>query len=405
MFRTLAAAPLLLAAALLAACPAEETAECGDGETRCGGVCVETATDPEHCGGCAQPCGEGTCSGGVCTCDASATECPGEWPRCVDTLNDPENCGACGYACPLTGAVCVGGGCQCPGSLPTECPVGAPTACVNLDTDPLNCGACGAVCPLANDVCVLGGCTCPDSLPDACPAACVDFSSDESNCGDCGLACRPGEACGGGACACLPGYSDCTTACYDLEADEANCGSCGHACPTGATCTPAGCDCPGSQTLCAGSPDVCADLATDEAHCGTCSNACTTGQVCTAGTCCAAGQLVCGSTTKSCCDGTACCADGSCQKKHSNGLGGFYWDCSPLGAPWTYADAVLAADAWAVGGAVDMALTACPTNCYGRISTASGRCAIWCFDGSSFPGRVNEDTLCICPTDLDPTWN
>jgi hypothetical protein len=366
MFRTLAAIPLLLAAALLAGCPEEgETVEeCASGLTRCGLACVDTATDEANCGACGQACGEGTCSGGTCTCDAAATECPGEWPRCVDALNDPANCGTCGYACPLANDVCALGECQCPATLPSECPVATPTACVNLDTDEANCGACG-----------------------------VD--------------CRPGEACGAGNCACLPGFTDCTTACYDLDADEAHCGACTTACPVGATCETGSCTCPaGTPDVCGTDPGACVDLDGDEQHCGTCTKVCAAGATCSSGscTCPASPAVVCGTAPGACCEGTGCCGS-ACQTEHSNGLGQSYYDCSPLGAPWTQADAILAADAWASGTDVNMSLTACPAACYGRVSTATGRCAIWCYDGSGAPGRVLEDSLCICPTSLNPAWN
>ncbi len=53
-------------------CPAGTTCEagscvCSDGRTLCGSACVDTDTDPQHCGGCNQTCAApGTCVGGEC---------------------------------------------------------------------------------------------------------------------------------------------------------------------------------------------------------------------------------------------------------------------------------------------------------------------------------------------------
>jgi len=35
-------------------------------ETICKGVCVDTSSDPNNCGGCGNACDSGTCSGGTC---------------------------------------------------------------------------------------------------------------------------------------------------------------------------------------------------------------------------------------------------------------------------------------------------------------------------------------------------
>jgi alpha-tubulin suppressor-like RCC1 family protein len=96
---------------------------CMGGETACGDVCVDTATDLQHCGGCDTVCGPldhgmpactmsacavGACDSGFDDCDKDVTTgCEAEFA--VDT----KNCGACGNACG-TGQLCVSGECQTP---------------------------------------------------------------------------------------------------------------------------------------------------------------------------------------------------------------------------------------------------------------------------------------------------
>ncbi|MDB4941065.1 MAG: Tryptophan synthase alpha chain [Labilithrix sp.] len=45
--------------------------------TQCGTTCVDTQTDPFHCGGCGVTCGDGTtCVAGACRCSAGGALCP-----------------------------------------------------------------------------------------------------------------------------------------------------------------------------------------------------------------------------------------------------------------------------------------------------------------------------------------
>jgi hypothetical protein len=124
---------------------------CEDGLTRCGGECVDTDIDRDHCGRCGNQCGdEQSCEDGMCTGDmCPGTICDGV---CVDTSTDPNNCGACGTIC--DDGTCEGGDCV-PGCLPptTMCPGGG---CVDLLTDPKNCGQCGKVCDTGT--CDMGQC-------------------------------------------------------------------------------------------------------------------------------------------------------------------------------------------------------------------------------------------------------
>lgn len=85
--------------------PSSEFAACGEAG------CVDTYSDPSHCGGCGQACGTGevcttpgtcasTCSGG--------TLCGG---RCVDTQRDDAHCGGCDQSC-AAGERCALGSCE-----------------------------------------------------------------------------------------------------------------------------------------------------------------------------------------------------------------------------------------------------------------------------------------------------
>ncbi|MCA9577935.1 MAG: hypothetical protein KC668_21015, partial [Myxococcales bacterium] len=57
------------------------------------------------CGRCDNPCGNGqTCSGGVC-CGPGLTGCGGS---CVDTKTNEDHCGACNDVCSGT---CINGSC------------------------------------------------------------------------------------------------------------------------------------------------------------------------------------------------------------------------------------------------------------------------------------------------------
>lgn len=87
---------------------------CGNGETSCGGTCVDTTTDVNNCGSCYDICG--TPSNGIATCTTSkcGVACNVNYGDCdadatngceADLLSDAKNCGACGRDC-------LGGGCQ-----------------------------------------------------------------------------------------------------------------------------------------------------------------------------------------------------------------------------------------------------------------------------------------------------
>jgi hypothetical protein len=140
-----------------------ERANCPIGVTYCGAVdgCRDLASDPEHCGACQNPCASGVCSGGVCaaggSCGEGQTECDGV---CVDTCCNNQHCGKCGNICP-SGETCFEGICGCPSGL--CCAEGETIcngACVSTCCDNNNCGACGNVCT-GGLTCFEGVCDCP----------------------------------------------------------------------------------------------------------------------------------------------------------------------------------------------------------------------------------------------------
>jgi len=84
------------------ACPAGSS--CVAGACSCGDV----TSDPMNCGACGVVCASGrACVGGVCDCGSGQTRCGGV---CVDTQTSAANCGACGAACPGSES-CQAGAC------------------------------------------------------------------------------------------------------------------------------------------------------------------------------------------------------------------------------------------------------------------------------------------------------
>jgi hypothetical protein len=175
---------------------------CGSaGQVCCRGACVPLGTT-QDCSFCGDTCGANLiCTNGSCQCPQGLANCNG---GCVDTATDPQNCGGCGKTCspPYYGAlmVCVNGVCGL-----STCPTGqllCSGVCVPSDAN--NCGRCGNICTAPSSVClpdpngsvnccnaqdVCGGSCCRrGSSNHCCNGACIDLA-DVHNCGDCGADC------------------------------------------------------------------------------------------------------------------------------------------------------------------------------------------------------------------------
>ncbi|KYF61092.1 hypothetical protein BE11_27805, partial [Sorangium cellulosum] len=377
--------------------------QCGTGQSLCGDVCADLATDAAHCGSCDVGCAAGElCDGaGECavTCTAGRVACDG---TCVDPDTDRDHCGAtgdcrgdsAGVAC-SAGEICDGSG-QCALSCQSGL-VACGGTCIDPDTDRSHCGAtddcrgdnAGVACP-AGEICNgAGACelSCQSGLV-ACGGTCIDPDTDRDHCGatgdcrgdDAGVACAAGEICNGaGACelSCQSGLVACDGTCIDPDTDRDHCGatgdcrgdSAGVACAAGQICNGAGqCElsCQSGLVACDG---TCIDPDTDRDHCGATGDcrgdsagvACVAGQICNgAGEC----ELSCQSGLVAC-DGT--CIDPDTDRDHCGATG----DCRG-----------------------DSAGVACAA---GQICNGAGQCELSCQSG-----LVACDGTCIDPdTDRD----
>ncbi|MBX3275751.1 MAG: hypothetical protein KF729_36155 [Sandaracinaceae bacterium] len=215
----------------------EGACACPSDRTRCGEICVDTDTDAVHCGACDDPCGAGqVCAGGECedVCAAPRRSCVVDdggmsASICVDPATDPDHCGECGTVCRLD-QVCGGGSCRC-GAGRTECG----GQCVDLTSNPEFCGTCLTTCRL-DQSCEASACVCTGGLTE-CGGSCVNTQVSNAHCGRCNMPCGAGTSCSAGACtsmcASMPGTTFCSGSCVDTQISNAHCGGCGNACGGG----------------------------------------------------------------------------------------------------------------------------------------------------------------------------
>lgn len=319
---------------------------CVEDETLCDEVCVDTDTDPRHCGGCDELCGEGElCENGLCVSHGGGcpdeectglTYCEGESGLCRPGCHRDEQCTG-GRVCDTdeNSCVCPDGERLCGGACHE---FGDPSAC---GEDCLECPDGGGT---GTPRCVDGQCELEcESGQRECNGECVECPSDatETICegGECVADdCPDGQRPCGGQCVDCPGGAD-ETACEAGQCVATSCGGSGLRacdgdcveCPDGATetecqagqCVAVSCD--GEQIPCDGE---CAQCPADAEH-----------QICEGNQCvdgdCPDGQLGCQGQCSLCptgpgtptCEADQCvlgpcpgesfeCPDGCCSWDH-----------------------------------------------------------------------------------------
>ncbi len=165
------------------------TDQCPDGLTNCGGVCMDTVSDPRNCGGCGRVCvfvnaTEPGCEQGVCQlgiCDEGFGDC-NDYPEdgCETLFGSPEHCRACGDRCdyPQAEGLCQEEGCAmgaCEAGW-TDCNGSDIDGCeIHTSADDENCGECGLACG-RHWICEQG----------VCEVGCDDSDNDGAAAADCG---------------------------------------------------------------------------------------------------------------------------------------------------------------------------------------------------------------------------
>jgi len=111
-----------------------EGTACTGGRCRSGICCVPNCAGKQcgddGCGGSCGPCNGGSCPAGACTCPNGQTNCGG---TCVDLATSGGNCGSCGRSC---AGGCVHGACACPGNNAGLCPSGCFSCTARFDFAP-----------------------------------------------------------------------------------------------------------------------------------------------------------------------------------------------------------------------------------------------------------------------------
>ncbi len=430
-------------------CPADRTC--------CGGACVDTAADPNHCGVCgslctsangvpacvASRCGVGRCNEPFGDCDGDPTNgCE------ANTQSSVAHCGGCGRPCaerPNTVASCASGACSYACAMGYGDCDGDPTNGCETDVarSLTHCGRCASACTIAGGTaaCVGGVCTrtacatgrgdCDGDTANGCE---VDLLSDANHCRLCSTAClfsRGSAVCVAGACAigrCDTGFDNCdgdtNNGCETtLATSVAHCGACGRSCAftqAAATCVAGACVLGACSTGAGNCDGVAAngcevDTTTSITHCGGCGRPCPTRPNSVPS--CAAG--VCGITCLpgfGNCDGNALNGCETDVRASSTDCGACGRACAPANGTGTcaasactvttcnpnYADC----DGLAANGcetepvANNQHCGACGNVCTGGRTCVAGRCSLPTFAGYSVgtsPMGVDWIEACSLP--------
>lgn len=269
---------------------------CPDGQVRCDGACVDTATNDANCGACGKACpaGSGCCGGGCCEGCCDGTVCKGG-------LSD-NACGASGTACAAcaAGQDCNGGTCTCDGVSCDGCCDG--TTCRPGTTD-ANCGINGGVC----DACAGTGESCGGG-GQAGVCGCTSESDAVTCAGKCGTVqnnCGQPVDC--------PPPSDAATCAGKCGTVQNSCGQAVNCTALCVGCCDGGTCRPGFATQACGKNGAACTACTDCTSCdnGTCAPGCGSCATCN-------GNNVCESFA----DGTNCgtsggCDDGRCLRRYN----------------------------------------------------------------------------------------
>ena len=220
---------------------------CEPGQVLCGDKCVDTMSDPEHCGACDHACTAPAHAGPTC----EAGECG--W-SCVAGWEDADGDEANGCECSFSGANET----LCSDDADNDCD--GLVDCADGDCDGVSCGEHGLICDSGACTCSLGeapetlcgdgvdndcdgladcadgdclNAVCGDDTDLCCGTDCVDTLSNFYHCGVCGNDCNAGEVCSLGVCGpdCAEGLTDCGGSCVDTTTSVDHCGGCFEACP------------------------------------------------------------------------------------------------------------------------------------------------------------------------------